>query len=175
MKNEWRPIAEWNDFIAEWEAQTAKRWRGETSAPITSWVAFGFPGKAENEREPVEDQVDWVFAKIGNDKPFELLTVTDFPLSVHMKSGKSPCRCMSYFWEDAEMTAGCDVILYDGEHAVLSVKNVMRPWTPPFTHFCPVFLPPVPGTPYAHNARIDGTQPEHLTTDGAEPPANSAS
>ena len=34
------------------------------------------------------------------------------------------------------------------------------------THWMPLPLPPSD----AHNARLDGTQAEHLTTDGADPP-----
>lgn len=180
MKSEWRPIAEWDDFTAEWEAHTDKYWQGETDAPVASWVAFGFPGQAEHESQPYEDQSRWVFALITPGEPLEKQFVAAFPLQVRAKSGASPCRCMNHFWDDMEVCSGeygkpadwRDIMIED--YAEIEVRDVIKPWRPPFTHFCPVFLPPVPGTPYAHNARPDGTQAERLTTDGAETPANGA-
>lgn len=185
MKNEWRPIAEWDDFIAEWHVHYDKYFRGETRAPVASWVAFGSPGLAENEDEPGQDQEEWVFARISDREPIESQPVATFPLNVRRKTKEAACACvgqfMDNFWNEVELFSGEEwtdtdngLDLMQDDLAQVQVKHLMRPWTPPFTHFCPVFLPPVPGTPYAHNARADGTQAEHLTTDGAEPPAKDA-
>lgn len=180
MKNEWRPIAEWTEFMSRREAQVTAYLRGESDEAPPSWVALGWPGDAKYEREPSEDHFNWVFASLieGSEDPHDLF-VAHFPINIRAKKGINLCRCYAYFWEDVEICAavGDDPDKWDEitEDVYGAVKTKHVAHGRRFTHFCPVSLPPVPGTPYAHNARVGGTQAEHLTTDGAEPPANSAS
>lgn len=180
MKTEWRPIAEWGEFIKYVEAQNTAYFEGKGDQVPTSWVALGWPGDAANEREPSEDHFDWVFASLLERAadPHDLV-VAHFPMNIRAKKGAALCRCYEDFWDSVEICAsvGDDPDewedISDCEYGAVKAKHVAQRYR--FTHFYPISLPPVPGTPYAHNARVDGTQAEHLTTDGAEPPANSAS
>lgn len=179
MKNEWRPIAEWGEFMKRVDAQNKAYFLGESDQVPPSWVALGWPGQADNESEPCEDHFDWVFASLieRSADPHDLL-VAHFPMNIRAKKSAALCRCYEDFWDNVEICAsvGDDPAKWedisDDVYGAVKAKHVIGSFR--FTHFYPISLPPVPGTPYAHNARPDGTQSEHLTTDGAETPANGA-